>query len=172
MGVTLAIFFSGIVAQTVMDAEEFEQSRKNDIKVFESKERSSEKAHRAPFELKNEEEFYKPYEYHFKATTSDELPDKAVAEETAEPQPLSSETKSENSSYFHRLSRALPCFKGFISSLYQARTKRDMKIADCASKNCDGSKATHAFEENSVSITDQFYSCLNESPDHQTASKK
>lgn len=64
--------------------------------------------------------------------------------------------------YFSKLKRAVPCFKRFLSALLRARSERDDEAVKCAvasDKDCvEG--AVHEGNKEFVTITDQFYVCL------------
>jgi len=74
-------------------------------------------------------------------------------------------------SYFNRLKNAIPCFKEFILALYAARYKRDSEYLDCQTEAC-GSKQVLGFEKASMTITDQFYVCLDKSDTNKVALQK
>jgi len=72
-------------------------------------------------------------------------------------------SNAQNSGYLHQLSRALPCFKEFISLLYQARYARDSQLVMCQDQSCQNQSVQKNLNETET-ITARFYSCLKFDP--------
>lgn len=185
--VCLLIFFSSLSFSIrandddgMTSFEEMQQQRQMQMQEFDRQESAYRSTHpeasianqrQQSFDSKKQQEAYK-FHYEGNPLSEDQLNKMAeelgtVAEKLDSN--VSSHSKSpyfdaNNSGYLHQLSRALPCFKEFISLLYQARYARDSELLSCETESCQSKTISTNLQE-TENITDRFYACLKFDPE-------
>lgn len=79
--------------------------------------------------------------------------------------PPAKQSSKKDFSYSLALKNAIPCFKDFLSSMIQARAKRDDAFVDCQVANdpsCDSSQILHQAEKKGDTLAHEFQVCLHQ----------